>query len=277
MQAENEYRTGPEDLHNYYVRNASGEMVPLSTMVTMKPIQGPTSINRFNLYRSTTLNGEAAPGYSTGDAINVMTELARNLPEGYTFEWAGQTRQEIEAGNLAPILFGLALLFVYLFLVAQYESWNIPFAVIASVPIAIFGSALGLSLASMVNNIYAQIGMVLLIGIAAKTSILIVEFAMSKREEGLSIDDAAQTAAKLRFRAVLMTALSFVLGILPLVIATGPGAASRVSLGMTVLCGMLAATIIGTLLTPVLYRIIQAMREKVKGEPNQLPPSPDAG
>ena len=265
MQAENQYRSKPEDLSNYFVRNATGEMVPLSTMVTMKPSQGPTSISRFNLYRSATISGQAAPGYSTGDAIRVMTELASKLPDGYTFEWAGQTRQEITAGNLAPLLFGLAILFVYLFLVAQYESWNIPFAVIASVPIAIFGSALGMTLTGMVNNIYAQIGMVLLIGIAAKTSILIVEFAMTKREEGMSIIEAAETAAGLRFRAVLMTALSFVLGILPLVFATGPGAASRYSLGMTVLCGMLAATVIGTLMTPILYRIIQGMREKAKG------------
>ncbi|MTI13684.1 multidrug efflux RND transporter permease subunit [Sansalvadorimonas verongulae] len=270
MQAENKYRTKPEDLSNYFVRNATGEMVPLSTMVSMKPILSASSISRFNLYNSATINGEAAPGYSSGDAIKAMTELAEKLPDGYTFEWAGQTRQEISAGNLTPILFGLAILFVYLFLVAQYESWNIPFSVIASVPIAIFGAALGLTLTGMVNNIYAQIGMVLLIGIAAKTAILIVEFAMSKREEGMSILEAAETAAGLRFRAVLMTALSFVLGILPLVAATGPGAASRQSLGMTVFCGMLAATVIGTLMTPILYRIIQAMREKVKGELEHL-------
>ncbi len=270
MQAESQYRNEPDDLNQYYVRNASGEMVPLSTIVSMKPILGPTSINHFNLYRSVTLNGEAAAGYSTGDAIATMTRLASKLPDGYTFEWAGQTRQEIEAGNLAPVLFALAILFVFLFLVAQYESWTIPFAVIASVPIAIFGSALGLRLAGMVNDIYAQIGMVLLIGIAAKTAILIVEFAMTKRSEGMSIDEAAEAAARLRFRAVMMTALSFVLGILPLVIATGPGAASRISLGMTVLCGMLAATVIGTLLTPVLYRIVQASRERAKDEVNHL-------
>ena len=174
---------------------------------------------------------------------------------------AGQSLQEIEAGNLAPLLFGLAILFVYLFLVAQYESWNIPFAVIASVPIALFGSMLGLLSLGMINDIYAQIGMVLLIGIAAKTSILIVEFAMELRRGGMSIVESARNAARLRFRAVMMTALSFVLGILPLIVSTGPGAASRLSLGMTVFCGMLAATVIGTLMTPVLYRIIQGMRE----------------
>ena len=262
MQAQSEYRANPDDLNHYYVRNNSGEMVPLSTIVALRPVLGPTTINRFNLYRSISISGSAAPGYSSGDAIEIMAELAKNLPEGYTYSWAGQTLQEIEAGNLAPVLFGLAILFVYLFLVAQYESWNIPFSVIATVPIAIFGSALGLTVFNMVNNIYAQIGMVLLIGISAKTSILIVEFAMEKRTEGLSIDDAAETAARLRFRAVMMTALSFVLGNVPLLIATGPGAASRVALGTTVVSGMASATIIGTLMTPILYQLVQRMREK---------------
>ena len=278
MQAESEYRAKPDDLNKYYVRNNANQMVPLSTIVTMTPVLGPTSINRFNLYRSITISGSAAPGYSSGDAIEVMTRLSNNLPEGYTFSWAGQTLQEIEAGNLAPILFGLAILFVYLFLVAQYESWNIPFSVIATVPIAIFGSALGLTVFNMINNIYAQIGMVLLIGISAKTSILIVEFAMEKRAEGLSIDDAAETAARLRFRAVMMTALSFVLGNVPLLIATGPGAASRISLGTTVVSGMTSATIIGTLMTPILYQMVQRMREKshegldyLSGDDNEAP------
>ncbi len=262
MQAESQYRANPDDLNKYYVRNKNGEMVPLSTVVSLHPVLGPTSIKRFNLYRSIAISGSAAAGYSSGDAIEIMTRLAKDLPEGYTFEWAGQTRQEIEAGNLAPILFALAIIFVYLFLVAQYESWNIPFSVIATVPIAIFGSALGMTLLGMINDIYAQIGMVLLIGIAAKTSILIVEFAMLKRSEGLSISEAAETAASLRFRAVMMTALSFVLGNIPLLIASGPGAASRLSLGVTVVSGMLAATIIGTLMTPILYQIVQSMRER---------------
>ncbi len=271
LQAESAFRSTPDNLNQYYVRNASNEMVPLSTVVTLTPSLGPTSIRHFNLHRSISISGDAAPGYSSGDAIAVMNELASKLPDGYTFEWAGQSRQEIEAGDLAPLLFALAILFVYLFLVAQYESWNIPFAVIASVPIAIFGAVLGLTVAGMINNIYAQIGMVLLIGISAKTAILIVEFAMEQRSGGLSIDEAAEKAASLRFRAVMMTALSFVLGILPLLVSTGPGAASRVSLGATVFCGMLAATVIGTLMTPILYRIIQAMRERVKKEVESLP------
>ena len=266
IQAENKYRTKPEDLRHFYVRNGEGHMVPLSTLAKLRPIQEATSINHFNLYRSVSVTGQSAPNYSSGDAIQVMTELADSLPEGYTFEWAGQSRQEIEAGNMAGFLFALALIFVYLFLVAQYESWNLPFAVIASVPTAIFGAMASMFSLSMTNNIYAQIGMVLLIGLSAKTAILIVEFAIHLRSSGKSITDSAQTAAQLRFRAVLMTALSFVLGVLPLVVASGAGAASRQSLGTTVMFGMLSATILGTLLTPVLYQIIQRMREKFSKE-----------
>lgn len=187
------------------------------------------------------------------------------MPSGYIFEWAGQSKQEIEAGNMAPILFALAVIFVYLFLVAQYESWTIPFSVIAAIPLAMFGAMLALYVLGMENNIYAQVGLVLLIGMSTKTAILIVEFAMEERLAGKSIFDAALSAAKMRFRAVLMTALSFVLGVLPLVFASGAGAGSRVSLGVTVLAGMLAATIFGTLLVPLFYSLVQAMREKVKG------------
>ncbi|WP_286266824.1 efflux RND transporter permease subunit [Thalassotalea atypica] len=264
IQAESEYRAKPEDLQYYYVRNSEGEMVPLTTLAKLEPILGPTSIDHFNLYRSASITGNAAAGYSSGQAIAVMQEIASQLPDGFSYEWAGQSKQELEAGDLAPILFSLAIVFVYLFLVAQYESWTIPFAVLAAVPLAIFGAMATLYTIGLANNIYAQVGLILLIGLSTKTAILIVEFAIELRNSGMSIVEAAEKAAKLRFRAVLMTALSFVLGVLPLVFASGPGAGSRVSLGLTVMSGMLAATIFGTLLIPYFYKLVQQMREKIK-------------
>jgi HAE1 family hydrophobic/amphiphilic exporter-1 len=266
IQAQTEYRKDPTDLRYYFVRNKDGEMAPLTTFAKLKPILGPTTISHFNLYRSASITGQAAPGFSSGEAIAVMGELAVDLPAGYIYEWAGQSKQELEAGNLAPILFSLAILFVYLFLVAQYESWSIPFSVIAAVPLALFGAMLALYTVGLANNIYAQVGLVLLIGLSTKTAILIVEFAMEQRAAGETIFNSALNAAKMRFRAVLMTALSFILGVLPLVFATGAGAGSRVSLGITVLAGMVAATIFGTLLVPYFYLLIQRMREKFKGE-----------
>ncbi len=261
LQAEAEYRASPSDLSNYYLRNQQGEMVPLATLGQMSPILGPSGLNHFNLYPSASISGSAAPGFSSGEAITAISELAESLPDGYLFEWAGQTRQELDAGNLAPILFGLALLFVYLFLVAQYESWTTPVAVLACVPLALFGAFIALNLTQTANNLYAQVGLVLLIGLSTKTAILIVEFAIQRRRAGDSIRQAAKTAARLRFRAVLMTALSFVLGVLPLVLASGPGANGRSSLGITVLGGMIAATLLSTLLVPIFYALVQRMRE----------------
>ncbi len=267
LMAESEYRSTPSDLNKFHIRNNKGEMVPLTTVASLSPVLGPASIKHYNLYRSATISGQPSPGFSSGDAMAVMEELASKLPSGYSFQWSGQSEQEIEAGNMIILLFSLAFLFVYLFLVAQYESWTMPIAIVVAVPIAIFGAFAGINLMrvytpTLANDVYAQIGMVLLIGIAAKTAILIVEFAMIQRQAGKSIFDASLNAATLRFRAVLMTALSFVLGVAPLVVASGAGAASRQIIGVTVMSGMIAATIFGTLLIPLFYQLLQKMREK---------------
>jgi len=268
MQAERNFRQSQNDIKRLYVRQKDGDMVPLSTLVTINPILGPEVTSRYNIQSAVTINGSAAPGYSSGQAISAMERIAAEvLPDGYKYEWTGLTYQQLAAGNLAPILFTLAIVFVFLFLVAQYESWTIPFAVLLAVPVALLGAFLTVMIANGDVNIYTQIGLVILIGLATKNAILVVEYAKELYEnEGLSVFDAAIKAARLRFRAVLMTALSFILGVVPLVIATGAGAASRNSIGQAVFGGMLMATIVGTLLVPVFFVMIQNMRVKFKGE-----------
>ncbi|MCG8359312.1 MAG: multidrug efflux RND transporter permease subunit [Kiloniellales bacterium] len=264
LQAEQRFRDDPEDIDHFYLRSAEGEVIPMETLVTTESRIGPETVSHYNLFRSALVNGSAAPGQSSGNAIAAMEAVAaETLPAGMTYEWTGASLQEILAGDLAPIIFSLAILFVYLFLVAQYESWSVPLAVIFSVPVAAFGAVVAQHAFGQNNDIYGQIGLVLLIALASKNAILIVEFAMQERAAGRGIREAAQTAARLRFRAVMMTAFSFILGVVPLVVASGAGAASRHSLGTPVFGGMIAAAVLGTLLVPVLYVAVQSLTESV--------------
>ncbi|MDD5664327.1 MAG: multidrug efflux RND transporter permease subunit [Victivallaceae bacterium] len=264
IQALSRYRGGVESLINLHVPNTHGEMVPLGTIADISERFVPQYLNRYNMYSAVTINGSPAPGYSTGQAMTAMENLADELlPPNMKYDWTDMSFQERLAAGQIGMIMALALLFIYLFLVAQYESWMIPMAVLLSVPIAFFGSLLSLKLLNIDNNIYTQVGFILLFGVACKTAILIVEFAKIQHEQaGMSTIEAAIFAAKLRFRAVLMTAISFILGTFPLVIASGAGAASRNSLGTAIFGGMMIAAIFGTLLIPGFYVAVQRTLEK---------------
>jgi HAE1 family hydrophobic/amphiphilic exporter-1 len=263
MQAEQAARGAATDISRLYVRNATGGMVPLSTLGTLKPIVGPETVPHYNNYGSAKINGGPAPGYSSGQAIQAMQRAAAiALPRDFGYEWTGITFQEIKAGSVALVVFGLAIVFVFLILAAQYESWSMPFMVLLAVPLALFGALGALWLRGMQIDVYSQIGFVMLIGLAAKNAILIVEFAKHLREGGMGIVEAAMEAGRLRLRPILMTAFAFILGVVPLMIATGAGAASRQSIGTTVFGGMVAATVLTLLLVPVFYAVIEEMREK---------------
>lgn len=270
MQAEPEFRSDINGVGLFHVRSASGEMIPLSTLVSPVSITSPATIERYNLYRTAELSGEPGVGFSSGDAIKAMEETAAKvLPPGYGYEWSGISLQEKESAGQAPYIFALALTFVFLFLAALYESWAIPFAVLFAVPLGIFGAMSGLWLTGLTNNIYAQIGLILLIGLAAKNAILIVEFAKLKREAGLSPEMAAFEAGKLRLRPIIMTSLAFLLGVVPMIVKGGAGGASQKSMGITVFSGMSAATFIAIFMVPVLYVAIERLKLRVSGEKSE--------
>ncbi|MCR9208140.1 MAG: multidrug efflux RND transporter permease subunit [bacterium] len=263
-QAEAPFRRSASDITQLDVRDSNGNMVPLGSIVTVRDDFGPDVVRRYNMYPSAAVNGSAAPGVSSGTALELMEQTAdQTLPASFSYEWTGMSFQEKQASGGQYMIFGLAILFVFLVLAAQYESWTSPAAVIAVVPLAALGVALSLTLRGSDNNTYTQIGIVLLVALASKNAILIVEFASEQRAEGKSTRDAATTAAKLRFRAILMTAFSSILGFLPLLVATGAGAASRQAVGTAVVGGMIAATIFALLLVPTFFVVFRTLSERM--------------
>jgi hydrophobe/amphiphile efflux-1 (HAE1) family protein len=268
VQAEPGARAAPEDALRLYARSAAAGMVPLGTLASVKSIVGPSTIAHYNLFRTAAVTGVAAGGRSSGQAIRDMEEIAnRVLPEGTTFEWTGLSLQEIRAGGTAPVLFGLSLVVVFLCLAALYESWILPLPIMLVVPLAVFGALLAQSLRGLANDVFCQVGLVMLIGLASKNAILVVEFAKTLRDQGESIERAAIHASQVRVRPILMTSFAFILGVLPLVLASGAGAASRHSLGTAVFGGMLVATGLSLAVVPVFFVVMERVRERFARAP----------
>jgi hydrophobic/amphiphilic exporter-1 (mainly G- bacteria), HAE1 family len=262
VQADTQFRSNPEDINKLYVRSATNEMVPLSNLVKVSQTTGPSIISHYNLMRSVEINGSARPGVSSGEAIEAMENIAREvLPQGFSYEWSGLTLEEIQAGGQSIIVFGFAFILVFLVLAAQYENYVDPLIIMLSVPLAILGALIAVLLRGFANDVYTQIGLVMLIGMASKNSILIVEFANHLKENGMSTIDAAIHASEQRLRPILMTAFSTIIGIFPLAIATGAGAAARQSLGTAVIGGMCIATVLSLFVVPVLFIVIKNIED----------------
>lgn len=272
-QAAPEYRALPSDLEKLFVKNEEGEMVPYSAFMTMEKTLGPNEITRYNLYNSATINGLPAAGYTTGDALNAIKEVAaESLPRGYDIAWEGLSYDEANRGSESLYIFIIVLIFVYFVLAAQYESFLLPFAVILSLPVGVFGSFILLKMMGLANDVYAQIGVIMLVGLLGKNAVLIVEFAVQKHRQGATILEAAIEGSRARFRPILMTSFAFIAGLIPLVVATGAGAIGNRTIGGSALGGMLIGTIGGVLVIPGLYYIFAKMavgRALIKDEASE--------
>ncbi len=264
VQADAQFRSNPDDIGKLYVRSANDQMISLNNLVKVTPATGAQTINHYNLFRSIEISGSAAPGYSSGQATSAMEQVASKvLPATMGYEWSGITAEEKQSGGQAPLIFGLGIVFVFLVLAAQYENYVDPVIIMLSVPLAILGALLAQSLRGLANDVFCQGGLVMLIGLASKNAILIVEFANQLQEQGLSLTKAAVRAAEERLRPILMTSLAFILGILPLVTAEGAGAASRESLGTAVAGGMIVSTLLNLFIVPILYIVVGRIRDRL--------------
>jgi hydrophobic/amphiphilic exporter-1 (mainly G- bacteria), HAE1 family len=278
VQADRQFRSEARDIKEYYVRSSAGVMVPLENLVVLKQDASPQVISHYNLFRYAEIDGSAAPGKSSGEAIKTMDALAaKTLPPGFAYEWTGLSLEEIQSGSQAIVLFGLGILVVYLTLAAQYESFSLPFIVLLAVPTALLGAIGAQALRGQDNDVYCQIGLVMLIGLSSKNAILIVEFAEQLREKGRSIVNAAIESACIRLRPILMTSFAFILGVLPLVVAEGAGRISRRSVGTTVFGGMIASTFLNLIFIPVLYVLVRRLQSGFKREAHAAAPAPSAG
>jgi HAE1 family hydrophobic/amphiphilic exporter-1 len=265
IQADLPARSEPAALDGIFVKSQSGEIIPINTLVMMKRVYGPETVSRYNMFNSIAVNAIPKPGFSTGDAILAVREVAKEtLPEGYSYEFSGLTKEEITSGGQSVIIFALSLLFVYFLLAAQYESYILPLAVILSIPTGIAGVFIGINLAGIENNIYVQVALVMLIGLLAKNAILIVEYAVQRRHAGKTLLSAALEASRLRLRPIIMTSLAFVAGLIPMIGATGPSALGNHSISIGAIGGMLAGVILGLFIIPVLFVVFQYLQEKVK-------------